>query len=445
MDPHQQGGEDLDDDDDLLNPEDVIRVIDLPDNDDDQDEMETDEDDGAVGGDDDDDHAPVDDKAAIIFTAHLEKPHSDDEPPEVYAVHIDPSLSGLVVTGGRDDMAYVWNITTGQVVFKCTGHKNSVSCVAFSHDGVFLASADLDGLVKVWRSATKAEVWFFESGSDIVWLQWHHAAHVLLAGTQDGEVWMWKIPSGDCKTFQSHGAPSQCGKILPDGKSACVGYGDGTVKLWDLKSGKPLHTWQHTVPPEEDTMQDANDDGNVGGGAVGDEDAGGATSPVAILCVDCSADNSLVMSGCADATAKIFNTASGKLISAFNCAVNREKNNSVEAVAFCPFAQYAATATNSGAVEIWDLPTSVIRHTLQHPEGVCKLRWSPSVPILYTACLDGVMRAWDTRSGASKWVWTGHARYRSILDFDVARDESRLASASEDGTARVFDLRSTGF
>ena len=30
-------------------------------------------------------------------------------------------------------------------------------------------------------------------------------------------------------------------------------------------------------------------------------------------------------------------------------------------------ASYAATATNSGAVEIWDLTTSVVRQTLQHP------------------------------------------------------------------------------
>ncbi|KAK7507275.1 hypothetical protein BaRGS_00001210 [Batillaria attramentaria] len=437
MDPNNDDFDDVDE----LNPDDVIRVIDLPDNGEaEQDEMETDEEqEGAEGGDSDD--VPVDEKAAVVFTGHRDKPHPEDEPPEVYAVHIDPSGSGLVVTGGRDDMAYVWNAATGQVLFKCAGHKNSVTCVAFSHDGLYVASADLDGLVKVWRCESKAAVWFFESGSDITWLQWHHAAHVLVAGTQDGEVWMWKIPSGDCKTFQSHGAPSQCGRIMPDGKSACVGYGDGVVKLWDLKAGKPQHTWQHSVMPDEASMQEREDSEPDEGGEMRAEASGGgeegATSPVAILCVDCSADNSLIMSGCADATVKIFNTSSGKLVSAFNCAVNRDKDNSVEAVGFCPSAPYAATATNSGAVEIWDLPTSV--------EGVCKVRWSSSsAPLLYTACLDGIMRLWDTRSGSSKAVWTGHAKHRGILDFDVARDESCLVSASEDGTARVFDLRSVG-
>lgn len=29
---------------------------------------------------------------------------------------------------------------------------------------------------------------------------------------------MWKIPSGDCKTFAGRGPSAQCGLIMPDGK-----------------------------------------------------------------------------------------------------------------------------------------------------------------------------------------------------------------------------------
>lgn len=50
------------------------------------------------------------------------------------------------------------------------------------------------------------------------WLDWHHSANVLLAGTGDGNVWMWKIPSGDTKTFQGHGCRSTCGMFMKDGK-----------------------------------------------------------------------------------------------------------------------------------------------------------------------------------------------------------------------------------
>ena len=33
----------------------------------------------------------------------------------------------------------------------------------------------------------------------------------------DGDVWMWKIPSGDCKTFQGPGCTASCGIIMSDG------------------------------------------------------------------------------------------------------------------------------------------------------------------------------------------------------------------------------------
>lgn len=51
------------------------------------------------------------------------------------------------------------------------------------------------------------------------WMEWHPQAHVLLAGTADGNTWMWKIPSGDCKTFQGPACPATCGRILPDGEA----------------------------------------------------------------------------------------------------------------------------------------------------------------------------------------------------------------------------------
>jgi hypothetical protein len=51
----------------------------------------------------------------------------------------------------------------------------------------------------------------------IQWLQWHPVANVLLLGTVDGDVWMWKIPSGDCKTFQGPGCTATSGRVLPDG------------------------------------------------------------------------------------------------------------------------------------------------------------------------------------------------------------------------------------
>ena len=53
----------------------------------------------------------------------------------------------------------------------------------------------------------------------VQWMEWHPRAPVLLAGTADGNAWMWKVPNGDCKTFQGPNCPATCGRVLPDGES----------------------------------------------------------------------------------------------------------------------------------------------------------------------------------------------------------------------------------
>lgn len=46
---------------------------------------------------------------------------------------------------------------------------------------------------------------------------WHTVANILLAGSVDGEIYMWKIPDGDCKVFQGYGCRAETGSIFPDG------------------------------------------------------------------------------------------------------------------------------------------------------------------------------------------------------------------------------------
>ena len=50
--------------------------------------------------------------------------------------------------------------------FRCEGFKDSVVHAGFSHGGDFLAAADMSGLIRVWKMASKEKVWEFET-SDI--------------------------------------------------------------------------------------------------------------------------------------------------------------------------------------------------------------------------------------------------------------------------------------
>lgn len=50
------------------------------------------------------------------------------------------------------------------------------------------------------------------------WIKWHPMANVILAGAEEGETYMWKIPSGECKVMQGNGFRAEIGSLFPDGK-----------------------------------------------------------------------------------------------------------------------------------------------------------------------------------------------------------------------------------
>ena len=98
-------------------------------------------------------------------------------------------------------------------------------------------------------------------------MRWHKKANVLFAGSEKGDVYMWRIPDGECKIFLGFGKRTGSSVIFPDGKTLrakyyrtntkfesiypllcitgkriAVGYDDGTVRVMDLKTGEIIST-----------------------------------------------------------------------------------------------------------------------------------------------------------------------------------------------------------
>ncbi|XP_047669118.1 angio-associated migratory cell protein isoform X2 [Tachysurus fulvidraco] len=310
----------------------------------------------------------------------------------VFCISLDPVSNNLAITGG---------------------HKDSVTCATFSHDSKLVATGDMSGLIKVWKIDAKEEIWSFEVG-DLEWLQWHPCAPVLLAGAADGNMWMWKIPSGECKTFQGPNCQATSGKILPDGKKAMVGYEDGTLRLWDLKQGNTIHVVK-------------GHDGHQG----------------PLTSMECNKDGSLVLTGSTDGQAKLINTSTGKVLGSFSVGNSEEKNMedsiSVESVGFCNVLPLIAVAYLDGTLAIYDLTTQNLRHRCKHEVGIVHLQWEQASAVVATCNLGGVVTLWDARSG--KMVAEYHGHTAEILDFKLNRDASMAVTAGGDHKAKVFCLQ----
>lgn len=318
-------------------------------------------DDEADGEELEEDLGPSRDDAAYTFVGHTGP---------VFCGSLHPTEK-IAVTGGEDDKAFVWSTDNGDIVFEVTGHNDSIIAADFSTDGNYLVTGDMAGHIQVFKvSQDYALVWEFDMG-DMIWLQWHPAANVLLAGAEAGETYVWRIPTGDCKVLQGNGDKSMNGVVTADGKRLVVGYGDGTVKLWDIKTS--------TV------VQDI-----VAGETLAHTEA--------VISSAADPDNGIFLTGGEDGKILI-SSNTGPLSNLYPAA------GTVEALAFSNEGdlKLVACGTLRGKVSLWDISKQAVRAECENddPTGITKILWAPTYTLL-CGTLDGSVRAFDGRNGQHK-------------------------------------------
>ncbi|XP_037083109.1 angio-associated migratory cell protein-like [Pollicipes pollicipes] len=335
---------------------------------------------------------------------------------------LSPAGGALAASGGEDDCARVWRTDTGALQLTTDGHRDSVAHVAFSADGRLLATGDMAGLVQVYQLPAGPKVWDFDVGSDLTWLGWHSATAALLAGTQDGAGWMWRVPRGDTRTLAGHGSAWTAAALLPDGARLLAGYEDGSARLFQLRSGETLHQF---------------------GGAL--------AHSAAVSCAAAQPAGVLVATASLDGWLRLYSAASGKLLGALDCAPDTpaaaagdaEEDGagprSVEAAAFgVSDPGLLATATVGGVLTVWDVTTQRPRHRLTGLAGLSGLRWAPAAARLFAGCLDGAVLQLDARSSRLECRLTSAPC--GVLQIDVSDDGRQLLAAMDDGKLRLFDV-----
>ncbi|XP_013110464.2 angio-associated migratory cell protein [Stomoxys calcitrans] len=366
------------------------------------------------GGDyDSDDEArksPVQDDAIYTFQQHSAP---------VFACAFHPQ-NYLCATGGEDDKVFVWNRNNGEVVHEISEHKDTVIEVQFNHDGTYLASGDMAGeifLHKIQENSGSDEkeggfvlrkVWEYSMG-DMSWMRWHKATNVLMAGSEDGEIYVFRLPAGDCKIFPGTGVRCGSGELTGDGKKLLASYNNGTIKLWDIKTATVVMEIDENHPM---FLQE------------------GSTT------VSCDKELPIYVTG-GESGKIVFSTPNGPVGTV-------EANGAVECLAFSPSPDFrmAASGTLGGQVAIWDYSKLSMRTQCEHPEdGVTKIQWISEFTIL-VATLEGNLVAYDARTGQKKFALSGHMA--EIYSFAYDPRESLLLTVSEDNSAKIFKVPQLG-
>jgi WD40 repeat protein len=155
--------------------------------------------------------------------------------------------------------------------------------------------------------------------------------------------------------------------------------------------------------------------------------------PVVVTSVAFSPDGSRMVSGSADNTVRVWNTATGQPI-----GQPMRHDDRVMSVAFSPDGTRIASGSADNTVRMWNAATGQpIGQPMRHDGAVYSVAFSPNGTRIATASANSTARLWDTATGAPIGQPMGHTGAVNSVAFSP--NGTRVATASDDNTARLWD------
>jgi WD40 repeat protein/serine/threonine protein kinase len=267
----------------------------------------------------------------------------------------------------------------------------------------------------------------------------------LATANTDGTVKLWDARSG--RELASFPGRTRQFSFSPDSRSLAVANG-AEVQVWDVAARRRDLTLRHErsvilVSYVHDGTQLATADQ---GGTVTFWDARegravrtvprrvplpitpGGPSPAAI-----GPDGKYLAAGGDDCRVKVWELEGGQ-------QVLNEEVHLIRAgrPAFSPDGKHLATPGGEGTVKIWELATRKQVRTLGRQDiYIDRVAYSGDGRRLVCACVDMCARVWDAATGEELLTLRGHMSSPSACA--LSRDGSRAATAGYDSTTRVWD------
>ncbi len=120
-------------------------------------------------------------------------------------VSLSVNNDGYVAAGSYDATIRIWDTQSEQLTNLLKGHNFVVSDVAFSPDGMLLASASYDETIKIWDWRRSEVLCTLNGHSGFVYsVAFGDAGNTLVSGGYDGTVRTWdlaKIANGECLSY----------------------------------------------------------------------------------------------------------------------------------------------------------------------------------------------------------------------------------------------------
>jgi WD40 repeat protein len=249
------------------------------------------------------------------------------------------------------------------------------------------------------------------------------AGNTFLVGARDGKVRVYRRGSPKPIRVLRQGdaaVPVTAALFSADGRRAFTGGEDRTAHIWDVVSGKLLHTLAAGPVASAQFVRDGRD----------------------------------LVTTSADGKIRLWRTRDGRLLRSFK--LNASVAGDLKSVVTDPSGRFAVAVSHDRFARIYSLAapfrTCVLRSAcllrtvelakpmrrIAHDGFVGAVTFSPDGRLLLTASYTGNIRLW--RTGSWKLVRRLLGGQRNIPSAEFSPDGMRVAAASADGTVRIWEV-----
>jgi WD40 repeat protein len=436
--------------------------------------------------------------------------HFDEHKDSVFCIAQHPVHQHIIATGGGDDIGYIIDISSAaqlsdgaqeaereglKSLFKLDGHKDSINAITFSQPkGQFVATAGLDGKLRVWQGVPDGKKWkFLAEASEVEEINWLIAnpspehPNVIALGANDGSVWVYQLGTDQgsellvLQAYYSHTESCTGGTWSPDGSFLATISEDSSLYVWDVfgdaaSQGLTSTSDSQTVVGLTGLDERFRVEGGLYSVAIPPTGAfvavGGPEGQIRIIglprlslaalasaSISSSGGGAKNKTGGAKQAAVKGGTSSAGQAGQILASLQAGSDN-VECMSFSsPPLTLMAAGNVDGSITLFDIAHRfAVRRRIEDahadeemPQAVVKLefvkREGAGGWLLTSAGYDGVLRRWDTRGGTAAAArglvgeWKGHrggGEGGGIMSF-VQGDGDSVVTAGDDHVVLVFE------
>jgi WD40 repeat protein len=151
-----------------------------------------------------------------------------------------------------------------------------------------------------------------------------------------------------------------------------------------------------------------------------------------ISMITCAADGKHIFSAGGDGIIYVWDYETAKVMKKLPAG-----KEAVQGVALRSDGKYLADASFSNVAHIWNLSQFNLVHTLDHPNHVLTVAYSPDGSVLATGCYDKLTRLFTAETGIETAQLKGHAG--PVTTIAYSPDGKQIATGSGDGRVILWD------